>query len=486
MLTSCTEIKNYDRAGFFDLFSFIIIKFYFFIAQCSALPVFGEVGGMSTDEMVDIYYKKLLSFCRRTAKADIIKVFSLTAVSTLVRMLTGLVSVKVVASIIGPAGVALVGQLNNFASIAMTVSSAGINGGVTKYVAEYKSDSEKVSLYLSTALRITVACSLVVGILLLIFHKHLSERIMMSLDYGYVFIIFGFTILLYALNALIASIINGFKEFGKYVKVSMAGSVFGLLFTLSFVLLWGLKGALISAVTFQSVMLFVSLWMVRKCEWLRWSNFKQRIDCALSKQYFRYTLMAIATASTLPVSQMLLRGYVISEISVEEAGWWEAMNRISNMYLMIITSSFGIYYLPRLSELTDPAELRYEIFKSYKVIVPMLLLGLTLVYFLRFIVIRILFTPEFLPMENLFIWQLLGDFFKILSWLLSYLMVAKSMTRYFIGTEIFFGLSFVCFGFFFMRMNGVVGITQGYLLNYILYTLCMFWIFRKLLFKAKF
>lgn len=435
--------------------------------------------------MINIH-NKFLVFCRRALKADIIKVFSLTAVSTMVRMLTGLVSVKIVASIIGPAGVALVGQLNNFASIAMTASSAGINGGVTKYVAEYKSDSEKISSYLSTALRITVACSLGVGLLLLITHQYLSERIMLSPDYGYVFIIFGFTILLYALNVLIASVINGFKEFNKFVKVSMAGSVLGLLFTLSFVLLWGLKGALISVVTFQSVMLFISLWMIRKCEWFKWSNFKQQYDRTILKKYFKYTLMAFATAFTLPVSQMLLRGYVISEISAVEAGWWEAMNRISNMYLMMITSSFGVYYLPRLSELTDPMELRHEIFKSYKVIVPMLLLALTLVYFLRFWVIRILFTSEFLPMENLFIWQLLGDFFKISSWLLSYLMVAKSMTRYFIGTEVFFGLSFVCFGFLFMRINGIVGVTQGYFLNYVLYTFCMFWIFRRLLIKGKF
>lgn len=434
--------------------------------------------------MIDIY-NKFLSLCRRVAKADIIKVFSLTAVSTLVRMLTGLVSVKIVASIIGPAGVALVGQLNNFASIAMTASSAGINGGVTKYVAEYKSDGEEIPSYLSTALRITVACSLGVGALLLVFHQCLSERIMLSPDYGYVFVIFGFTILLYALNALIASVINGFKEFNKYVKVSIAGSVFGLLFTLSFVFIWGLRGALISAVTFQSVMFFISLWMIRKCEWFKWGNFKKRYDRSISKKYFKYTLMSIATASTLPVSQMLLRGYVIAEISAVEAGWWEAMNRISNMYLMIITSSFGVYYLPRLSELSDPVELRHEIFKSYKVIVPMLLLGLVLVYSLRFWVIRILFTPEFLPMENLFVWQLLGDFFKISSWLLSYLMVAKSMVRHFIGTEVFFGLSFVCFGFLFMRANGVVGITQGYFFNYVLYALCMFWIFRGLLFKGK-
>ncbi|MDR0890978.1 MAG: O-antigen translocase [Endomicrobium sp.] len=425
---------------------------------------------------------KLFSLAIRALKADIVKVFSFTALSTLVKMLTGLVSVKVVASIIGPSGVALVGQLNNFSSMLLSLSSGGINNGITKYVAEYKEDKSKVTQYLSTALRITTICSLFVGVLLILFHNILSKTIMLSSDYGYVFIIFGFTILLYALNAMMISIINGFKEFKRYVAISITGSIIGLVFTVSLVYFWNLKGALISAVTFQSIMFFVTLFMVRKFPWMSINYFKEKFNSDVVKKYARYSLMAFVSAATVPVSQMLLRGYVISEISATEAGWWEAMNRISAAYLMIITSSFSVYYLPRLSEITDRLELRREIFKAYKVIIPMLLVGFTIVYFLRFFIIRLLFTPEFLPMENLFIWQLAGDFFKMCSWLLAFLMVAKSMTKAFISTEIIFAFSFVGLGFLFMHFNGVVGINQGYLINYILYMIVMFIMFRKLIY----
>lgn len=435
--------------------------------------------------MSSFYHNKIFQLLRRATKLDIVKVFSFTAMSTLVRMLTGLISVKVVASIIGPAGVALVGQLNNFATIALSLSTGGINNGITKYIAEYREDERKIKDCLSTALRITVCCSLIVGVGLILFHSFLSEYVMLSPEYGYVFVIFGFTILLYALNMGLTSIINGFKAFKQYVKVNIAGSIIGLVFTLSLVLLWELKGALISAVTFQSIMLFISLGMIRKMPWLKWEYFKQKLNTDLAKKYLRYSLMTLVSASVLPVSQMLLRGYVISEISVVEAGWWEAINRISNMYLMVITTSFSVYYLPRLSELTDKKELRNEIFRSYKVIIPCLLLGFALVYLLRFLVIKVLFTPEFLPMENLFIWQLFGDFFKITSWLLAFLMVAKAMTKWFICTEIGFSLFFVGLGFFFMRFNGVVGITQAYLVNYIVYLLMMIFIFRKLLIYGK-
>ena len=424
---------------------------------------------------------KFASFAKRTAKEDIVKVFSFNAISTLVRMLTGLISVKVVASIIGPCGIALLGQLNNFSTILLGVANGGINSGITKYVAEYKEDESAIKKILSNALQITLFFTFIVSLGLIILHNQLSRLVMLSDEYGYVFLIFGFTIFLYTLNTLLISILNGYKEFKRYVIVNISGTIVGLLFTICFVFSMGLKGALISAVSYQSVVFFITFWICRKAPWLSVIYYRERLDRKMLRRFLNYSAMTLVSLSVVPVSQMLLRGYVISEISMTEAGWWEAMNRISNVYLMVITTSFSIYYLPRLSEIKEISELRYVIFKCYKVIIPILLSGLTLVYLLRHFVVMILFSPDFYPMESLFIWQLLGDFFKISSWLLAFLMVAKSMTKTFIATEVVFSGLFVVLGYLFMNLNGVVGITQAYFVNYVIYTVCMVVIFRKII-----
>ena len=424
---------------------------------------------------------KFASFAKRTAKEDIVKVFSFNAISTLVRMLTGLISVKVVASIIGPCGIALLGPLNNFSTILLGVANGGINSGITKYVAEYKEDESAIKKILSNALQITLFFTFIVSLGLIILHNQLSRLVMLSDEYGYVFLIFGFTIFLYTLNTLLISILNGYKEFKRYVIVNISGTIVGLLFTICFVFSMGLKGALISAVSYQSVVFFITFWICRKAPWLSVIYYRERLDRKMLRRFLNYSAMTLVSLSVVPVSQMLLRGYVISEISMTEAGWWEAMNRISNVYLMVITTSFSIYYLPRLSEIKEISELRYEIFKCYKVIIPILLSGLTLVYLLRHFVVMILFSPDFYPMESLFIWQLLGDFFKISSWLLAFLMVAKSMTKTFIATEVVFSGLFVVLGYLFMNLNGVVGITQAYFVNYVIYTVCMVVIFRKII-----
>ena len=428
---------------------------------------------------------RLVSIVKHMAQVDIVKVFSLNAISTLVRMLTGLISVKIVSSIVGPSGVALLGQLNNFVTILLGVANGGINNGITKYVAEYKEDEKQIKIILSNALKVTLFFTFFISLGLIICHKYLSKVVMLSDDYGYIFLIFGFTIVLYSLNTFLISILNGYKEFKKYVVINIIGSVISLCFTVILVLWRGLEGALISAVTFQSVVFFATFFLCRNCVWNTLGYYKNSFDKRCVRKLLSYSLMSVVSISVLPLGQMFLRGYAISEISMEDAGWWEGMNRLSGVYLGIITTSFVVYYLPRLSEIKDRIELRAEIFRCYKVILPLLLMGFVAIYLFRYLIIDIVFSPAFYPMEGLFVWQLIGDFFKIASWLLAFLMIAKSMTTIYIITEVFFVLSRIVLCYVFMQYNGTVGLVQGYLINYVLYTIAMLVIFRKLIFLKK-
>ncbi len=88
-------------------------------------------------------------------------------------------------------------------------------------------------------------------------------------------------------------------------------------------------------------------------------------------------------------------------------------------------------------------------------------------------------------MESLFFWQLIGDFFKIMSWLLALLMLAKARTKLFIGTEIGFGFLMLGISYLLVRRIGVVGLNIGYMINYIVYFIAMVIAFRDIVFCRK-
>lgn len=414
---------------------------------------------------------KLVTRIHRATKLDIIKVFSFTSVSTLVKMLAGFISVKVVAVIIGPAGIALLGQLNNFSAIVMSIATGGISTGVTKYIAEYKDDAVITREYIGTAVKITLFFSVLCGLFLVFGAKLLSLRILLDSKYSFVFIIFGVTLVFYAFNTLLFAILNGYKQFNLYVKISIISSIVGLLLSLVLVIPFGINGALLNAVTSQSLVFIAAFFMAKRANLVCisfdtvWSKF----DKVKAIHYSRFSLMTLVSAFTVPVSQLIIRSFIIRQFSMQDAGNWEGISRLSGMYLLIITSSFGVYYLPKLSEISDCDILKGEIKTAYKVIIPCLIVGLTGIYFGRFIIIKLLFSSEFLEMSDLFLWQVIGDFLKISSWLIAYLMPAKAMTKLFVLTEIGFTIFYVSMAFLFSNMIGLQGIVLGYTVNYAAY-----------------
>lgn len=425
----------------------------------------------------------MLTRIKKIIATDLVKVTSLNAAATLVRMLTGFISVKVVAVLIGPAGVALLGQLTNFTTILLNISTGGIGPGMTRYVAQYSESPKRYAIFLSTGLRIILTLSIISGLVLLVAGRFFSLQILKDASYAFVFRILGGTLILYALNTYLVAIINGFREFRKYALANMAGSVTGLLFSVVLAYNFGLTGALIGAVTYQSVVFLVTLSMVTRSSWFSKRAFRLPFSRQAGTRLGHYAIMTLVSAITVPASQLLVRSYINhSTGSMDAAGLWEGMNRISAMYLMVITTSLSVYYLPKLARLKTRAEVKTEIFQIYKLVLPFLLILSAGIYLFRGLIIEWLFDTSFADMRSLFLFQLIGDFFKIASWILAYQLIARAMTRTFIFTEIFFNGSFVLLSMLFVPMYGPLGATIGYAVNFFLYLITMVLIFRKTLF----
>ena len=433
--------------------------------------------------------QKLISI-KKIFTADVFKISFLNAIAVFIKMLTGFVSIKAVAYLLGPLGpmgIAMLGQLNNFTNILLAISNGGINNGMTRYIAEYSGSEKKYQQFLGTGFWITAILSVVTGLVLIIGAGFFAETILKDIQYKGVFYVFGGTIILYAFNTLLISVINGFKEFKKYVIANILGSVIGLLFTIVLAVNFGIYGALISAVTFQSVVFVLTLLLVLNTKWFKLKEIVRKFSKGAAVKLGHYSLMALITAIVMPASQIIIRNYISTNSSglMHDAGLWEGINRVSNMYLMVFATSLSVYYLPRLTELNTPRELHREIFSVYKLVTPLLLIFSVLLFAGKDIVINVLFTNEFAGMRSLFTYQVIGDFFKLTGWVLAYMMIAKSMTRTYILMEFVSSLSQVGFNIFFINLYGTVGATIGYAAGHFLYLVCMIFIFRKIVFLKK-
>lgn len=409
----------------------------------------------------------------------LIKTSVLSFIATLIKLLAALVINKAVAVYIGPTGLALIGQFQNFIKLVMTAAQGAINNGVIKYTAEYGEDDKRVPMLFSTASKISFIASLGVGAVIVVFSQYASLHFLKSEEYSYIFVIFGFTIILFVVNNLLLSILNGLKEIKTWVMINIIQSIYSLIFTTLLIVWLGLEGALIALVTNQSVILLIVLWMLRKHPIIKVVNFKQKFDTPEAKKLAGFAAMAIATSLTAPVSHLIIRNYIGETLSWMDAGYWQAMWYISTMYLMVVTTTLSVYYLPKLSETTDKAELRKELRQGYKVIMPIVIFLSVTVFMLKDFIILILFTEEFKPMRDLFLWQLVGDVAKVASLLMAYLMHAKAMIKTYISTEFIFSISFVLLSIWFVDQFGLLGMSYSFAVNYAVYLIVVFIVTRR-------
>ena len=403
----------------------------------------------------------------------LLKTSALNGIAVAVRMLTALGLNKVLAYSVGPSGYAVVGQFQNFLSMLTTFASGAINTGVTKYTAEYSDDETRQRIVWKTAGSIAVCCTGLSSVITLVFHRQLALWLLNDARFGGVFIWLGATLVLLTLNSLLLAILNGKKDIKRYVTVTIAGSLVGLLVTGSLAMLGGLYGALVALAINQSIVVIVTLCLCYRAPWFRLKDLWGAIDPQVAHNLGRYTLMALTSAAVVPVSQILIRNHLVDGFGWEAAGHWQAASKISELYLMLFVSTLSLYYLPRLAEIKAAQELKAELISTYRIVLPATFLGAAGIYFLRDFIALMLFAPSFLPMRDLFLWQVVGDIMKIGSWILAYVMIGHSLTRAYIITEVAFSAGLVFLIWMGTKFYGLRGAPMAYAVCYGLYWITM-------------
>ena len=205
-------------------------------------------------------------------------------------------------------------------------------------------------------------------------------------------------------------------------------------------------------------------------------------DFQVIKNLSSYSLMALVSSVIGPLVLLAIRNNVIRKLGLEQAGYWEAISRISTYYLLFISTILTVYFFPKLAFSTSKKATKNVFWSYYKGIMPLFIIALVVLYFFRFLVIRLFFTKAFLPVTDLFFWQLLGDTLKAASLILGYQFFAKKMTVAFIVTEVFSLLIMYGVSYYFIGLFGIQGIVMAHAVTYFIYLVVLASYFRKSLF----
>lgn len=403
----------------------------------------------------------------------LIRTSLLNAIAVGIRLLSMLVLNKILALEIGPNGYGLVGQLQNTITSITAIGSAGVGTGVTKYTAEYKDHPDSQRKIWVSASFIGIIFSLVVAIILILFRHEFSIKLFKTDLYAHILIWVAASLVLYVFNTQLLSIINGLEEIELFVEANIANSLITLMVTGMLAWIYGFEGALIALSINQSIACFATIFLVRKKIWFQFNNFIGGYSNSALLKLSQYSLIAVATSVLGPLSMIIIRDMLISHAGLFSSGLWEAMTRISNLYLMLITTPLSVYYLPKLSLLTDKEALRTELARGLILIVPLTVSVALVTYFTRDIIIKLLFSEDFMSIKNLFFWQLIGDVLRATSWLFSYYLISKALIKKFLIVEVFVTFIFILLSHLLIQHYDAVGVTIAYAASNFIYLALM-------------
>ncbi len=400
----------------------------------------------------------------------LIQITSLKTSSVLTRIIAGVLTSKAIAIFIGAEGLALIGNLRNFVSSAQTIATLGMYRGVVNYIGQFKEDLVRLGKTLSTVFYFGFISTIVVSLCCYFKAEEINDLIFPTYnEYAQVIKIFAIVLPFYALNMFSFSIMNGFSKYKILIVINIIGQILGLAITLLLIYQERLNGALISVVISESIIFLITLvGIINRRSLVPLINVNQ-VSFSFFKKIGSYTLMALFSAMILPLVILVIRSYIIDSVGYKDAGFWEAMLRISKYYLMLVSSLMALYIIPRFSEINDVKEFKKEVFSLYKKIIPVFASGLLLIYLLRSLIVRFVFSSEFEPVENLFLWQLLGDFVKVLSMIIAYQFLAKKMFWHYIVTEAFLVVILYTTSIYFIKLYGVEGAVIGHFVSYVMY-----------------
>lgn len=402
----------------------------------------------------------------------LLKVTASTGALTLAKMAMGFMISKVIALYTGPAGMALLGQIQGLVTVLSGLTNAPVSNGIIRYTSENSSkDLHMCSPWWRASLLWVGGIFAIILSISFFTSENVATYFFGDAHYSWVLNLIVLLLPVTSLGTLFISIINGLQNYKRFVALNFISVLISSIVMIILIVNYNVKGAVIAAAIQTALISIVILAINFNQQWVKIENFFGQVSKEAFQSIGKYVLMAMTSALVMPVSLLIVRNLLVQHTGWDGAGLWQAVWKISEVYLGVITMSLSTYYLPKLSQIKDVDNIVQEITNTAKIIIPVVF-GIALaVYFLRDILITILFTNEFRSARDLFAIQLCGDVVKIISWLYSFPMLSRCAVRWYLGTEIFFGVVFVILLYVLIPLYGLSGANYAYLMSYILYGL---------------
>lgn len=417
----------------------------------------------------------------RSSYRQIFKATSIFGGVQVFNILTGIIRVKFVAVLLGAKGVGVIGLLNSPLQLIITVTGLGITFSAVRDISAANGTGDKSSV--SKTIRVLRHWVWLTGlfgaVVTVVFAPQLSLWSFGNKEYTWAFIWLSITILLQAISKGQSAILQGTRRLREMAKAGVIGSLLGLVTSIPLYYFYGI-GGIVPALIVTSITGLILSWY-----------FSRRVPVEkvklTSNEYTRQGMGMVKLGISMTVagfiaslSSYILNAFISNNAGVEQVGLYNAGWGVVGQYTAIIFAAMATDYFPRLAAVqADNNKVRnlvnQQIEAALLIVTPLLILlivGMPLV-------VRILYTPEFLPVVMFAVLTLIGIPFKTISWAMGYVYLAKGDGKLFMAMEIVSGAVILASNLILYHFFGLNGLGISFIITYFLGVVFSYYVLRK-------
>lgn len=400
------------------------------------------------------------------------KAFSKTASGSIITMLLSSILIKLIAIISGPQGIGVFSLLRDFSKMLVLLFS--ISSNITIVQGLSNNSIEDKNCYINNAIKIVIINTIVMVILYMCLITVIKEYFfttILEIDSSTLFIIL-ISAIFGSINVIYNSILNANRKLGQMALSQIFSAFIGSLCSLPILYFFPTN------YMYASILVIINFsWFLINSYFIRKNNIKVEWYNSLFKplhkeninHFIRFSMGSLITGIAGILTILYLRFLIEKKLGLIQLGIFDAAWTLGTIYIIFLLSSFGTYVLPKLSAIKDTNErdnfFNHVISMTMSLFLPILITMITF----KNQFIYIFYSEEFYISADLLNILLMGDFFKVFSWILGMLFLAYNRMFAFVLLSLFWDIAFLTLVYFNLLEYSLIGIGYAYVITQVIY-----------------
>ncbi|EDP95480.1 O-antigen translocase [Kordia algicida OT-1] len=403
----------------------------------------------------------------------ILKATSLFGGVQVFKILISIVRVKVVAILLGSVGMGIIGLLNTTIQVVSEIVKLGLDTSAVKEIAHVNSskDEKRIAETVSILEKFIWITAIIGAVFTIVFSAVLSKLTFGNTEYTFEFIWLAIAIFFMQLTNGKIAILQGKQTLRKLAVANLLGSTIGLIVSVPLYYSYGIA-AIVPTIIITAITIFLFFWYFVNSLKIPKIPLTIKEAYAKGKEMLHLGLVLSVTGIITLTTTYILQIYIRYIGGLDEVGYYTAGFLIINSYVGMVFNAMGTDYFPRLSAIhTDNSKVQVAVRNQATIAILLITPIITTFFIAAPLVIKILYTKEFLVILGLISWGVLGMAFKAVSWSVGYVILAKGDSRIFVKTSIGFNLLMLamnCTGYYFYGLTGLgISVLCYYIIHFV-------------------